>query len=438
MNKERGKRKQFLKVFLMLLAIFGALIVIGMRLYTGWAKPPETESEAPKSEALDSAGKEESDAENVDAERTGETYTFLLVGNDDGRGNTDTILVGRLDTGAHCLDVVSIPRDTLVNLPWDIRKINAVYAGWANSGHVGIDGLKKHIRNLTGFTVDCYAVIDLDVFIKAIDLIGGVDFDLPRDMHYDDPNQDLHIHLNAGEQHLNGQQAMGVVRFRSGYANGDLGRVEMQQKFFKAVAGQFIKLGNIPHLPELVTLLAENMDTDLSAGNIAFFIQEALKCDSENVRFHTMPNIPATVAGLSYDFVDLEPWLQMINEVLNPFDQPITADNLDAVYLANGIHATTGVLVDPGYYSRPSIFETESTPEPTPAPTPAPAAPVPVQTQAPAPTPTPEPQPTPTPESTPAPTAETENTPQPEATSQPDPEPTPSEPVGEDEVIITG
>ena len=437
MKEKQNRRKLFLKVFLTILAVFTVLIVVGLRIYMNWAQPPEVDVEAaaPVPEALKDADGGEADA--VDAERTGEVYTFLLVGNDDGRGNTDTILIGRLDTGAHQINVVSIPRDTLVNVPWDVRKINAIYAGTANSGGVAIEGLKKQLRNLTGFTVDCYAIVDLDVFMEVVDLIGGVDFDLPRDMHYDDPNQDLHIHLNAGFQHLDGRQAMGVMRYRSGYANGDLGRVEMQQKFLKAIISQFITLGNIPNLPAVVNLVADKTDTDLTAGNIAFFVQEALRCSSEDICFYTMPNDPATVAGLSYTFVDLQPWLEMINDKLNPYAEPITADNLDVVYLSGGIHSTTGVVRDPGYYSRQSIFETQSSPEPS-------AAPQPVQTPAPQPAADPTPTAAPEPVEAPAPPAsEPEPAPNPEPESEPEPAPAPEPPApsdegGEGDAVITG
>lgn len=279
---------------------------------------------------------------DVAALRERRSYTLLLVGNDDGNGNTDTILVARLDTMAHRLDIVSLPRDTYVNLNWNIRKLNAVYAGTANAGGIGIEGLKQQVKNLLGFGVDCYAVVDLDLFIEAVDRIGGVDFDVPQDMDYDDPAQGLSIHLKAGPQHLDGRQAMGVVRYRSGYVNGDLDRVAVQQSFLKAAASQILKSG-LPQLKELAVLLYENMETDLYAANIAFFLRQALLCDSENIRFATMPNIPADVAGLSYTFVDLEPWLQMINERLNPFDMVVTRENLDVVYkLPGGFGCTTG------------------------------------------------------------------------------------------------
>ena len=104
------------------------------------------EPEAPK--AISAEKDTDSEAEAVSPDRQQDSYTILLVGNDDGNGNTDTIIVGRLDTVNHTMDFVSIPRDTLVNLDWNVRKINAVYAGTANSGGVAIDGLKTQIRNL--------------------------------------------------------------------------------------------------------------------------------------------------------------------------------------------------------------------------------------------------------------------------------------------------
>ena len=211
------------------------------------------------------------------------------------------------------MDFVSIPRDTLVNISWNIRKINAVYWGTVNSGGVGIDGLRQQVKNLLGFDVDCYAVIDLNVFIDTVNALGGIYFDVPCDMDYEDSSQNLYIHVKAGYQLLDGETAMGVVRFRSGYANGDLGRVEMQQKFLKAAASQFITLGNIPNISKVTQILGDGMDTNLSAANIAFFLRQALQCKSEDINFYTMPNSPDMVQGLSYTFVQLYDWLDMIN-----------------------------------------------------------------------------------------------------------------------------
>lgn len=370
MHKEKNNKRLFFSAFLTLLGVFALIGIALYCVYMLWEKAPDVEPEAPK--AISTEKTSDSDVEPVSPDRQQDIYTILLVGNDDGNGNTDTIVVGRLDTVNHTMDFVSIPRDTLVNLDWNVRKINAVYAGTANSGGVAIDGLKTQIRNLIGFNVDCYAVIDLDVFVDTVDLMGGVWFDVPQAMHYEDPGQNLYIHIDAGYQCLNGEQAMGVVRYRSGYANGDLGRIEMQQQFLKAVATQFIRLGNIPNISQVVSLLAKNMDTDLSAANIAFFLRQALLCNSEDINFHTMPNTPDMVYGLSYTFVELDPWLEMINQCLNPYNASVTAANLDVVYKSGGtILSTSGNLRGSWYYSATPT----STVTPTQSPEPEPSEP---------------------------------------------------------------
>jgi len=161
-------------------------------------------------------------------------YTILVVGNDDGSGNTDTIMVGMLDTEEGKLNVVNLPRDTMVNVSWSIKKINSVLA------NKGIDGLKAELRELLGFTVDCYCIVDLKAFVRLVEAIDGVDFYIPQDMYYYDPDQNLEIDFKEGMTHLRGNDALKVVRFRSGYASGDIGRIETTQKFLMAVAKKLV------------------------------------------------------------------------------------------------------------------------------------------------------------------------------------------------------
>ena len=298
-------------------------------------------------------GEETLPAENPDSARRDGVYTLLLAGRDDASGCTDTILLARLDTRRHRLDLVSIPRDTLVNLDWKVRKLNAVYAGTANGGGDALEGLRRELRRLCGFSADACAVIDLELFAQAVDLLGGVEFELTQAMDYDDEAQDLHIHLPAGKRHLNGQEAMELVRYREGYLNGDLDRVAVQQRFMEAALERLLQLGSVPRLPELAALLASRTDTDLSAANIAWLARQLLQCKKENVRFHIMPNTPAYVAGISYTLVQPEPWLEMINDCLDPFYEEIRAENLDLVYREDGVfRATSGNLRDPSYYGQ--------------------------------------------------------------------------------------
>lgn len=350
---EQNKRR--LRLALAIISAAAVLIIAALSAYRIWERPPERQEEAQPAELREEAEEALAPSSPAEAERapTGRSdgvYTLLLAGLDRASSSTDTILVGRLDTGRRRLDLVSIPRDTIINRDWSVRKINAAYAAAANAGAVPLDGLREQIRCLTGFTPDCCAVVDLDVFEQAVDLAGGVDYEVPVPMHYDDPAQGLSIHLEPGLQHLDGKQAMGLVRYRSGYVNGDLDRVAVQQSFLRAAAAQFVSLGSIPNLRALALLLAEHTDTDLSAANVAFLLRQALLCGDE-IHLAVMPNTPAETHGLSYTYVELEPWLDMLNESLNPFDLPITAANLDLVYRVDGrVYATSGILRGAEYY----------------------------------------------------------------------------------------
>ncbi len=380
------KRKKWLRILPAALCAGLLTAAVGVSAYRAWEQPPVTAAPAPTagparpspapSAAVSSAPIQM--RQTWPAGRKEGVYTILLVGNDDGNYNTDTIMLGRLDTKEHRLDFVSIPRDTLVNWDWEIRKINAVYWSYQLQGEAGIDRLKEQVRGLTGFEPDCYAVVDINVVAEAVDLLGGVDFDVPMDLNYDDDSQDLHIHIAAGPQHLDGSQAMGVCRYRSGYLNGDLGRIDMQHQFLSACAEQFIRLGSIPNLPKLTELLSQNMDTDLTAANIAFFLRQALLCRGEEIHFYTVPNTDDTIRGLSYTVVELADWLTLLNDCFNPYTEPITAEDLEIVYRQDGGYRCTAELKGAWYFYVPSPAYTGpetagEEPESAPAPEPEPA-----------------------------------------------------------------
>ena len=277
-------------------------------------------------------------------------YTILFVGVDQISDSTDTMVVCRFDTKNHKVDCVSIPRDTLINVAWDVRKLNSVYSASLNSGGTGIDSLSMHIKWLTGFDIDCYAVVDLLTFQLVINEMGGVWFDVPFDMYYWDMGQELYIDMKAGYQLLDGYHCMCLCRFREDYSNGDLGRIEMQQKFLKAAAEQFLTLGNIPHAGKVVKMLAEGVQTNLNAGNIAWFLRQALQCRSRDIHFYTMPCTTRTIRGYSYAVMEPYEWLNMINDVLNPYETPINMGMMNIVYYNGNSIAGTWDVQDRGYY----------------------------------------------------------------------------------------
>ena len=337
------------------------LVCIGIIAFLIWATPPDVSESDIKDPTVPEptmiAVEEETPAPTFTPEpemtptpepteepelRKKDTYTLLVVGRDRAGLNTDTIMVARLDCSAGTLDVVSIPRDTLVNVPWAVKKINSIY------GALGAEGILEGVEDLVGFDIDNYVIVNTFVFRDVIDYIGGVYFDVPVYMDYDDPLQDLHIHMNPGYQLLDGDKAEQVVRYRqnnngTGYPTGDLGRIETQHAFFKELARQVLSIGNIANLPQIVNLIAENTDTDLTSGNLAFYAQEALKLESDNVCFYTMPYDNVYIRGGSYVSIQLEPWLEMINQHLNPFNLDVKEENLSVLtYDEHGIKSTTG------------------------------------------------------------------------------------------------
>lgn len=329
--------------------------------YLAWEKPvdraggglvdPTAESVPPKaSEAPDaepSVEPTQDPNEGAPASLNENMYTFLVVGLDQVSNSTDTIMVGRIDTETHKIDVVSIPRDTMVNVSWGTKRVNTYYSSDLVSGGNGIDGLMKGIRDLVGFDIDCYAVVDLEAFVELVDAIGGVDYDVPIDMYYYDPSQGLNISIPAGMQHLDGETAVKVVRFRSGYPTADIGRIGTQQDFLMSVASQMLTLGNIPNLPTFIDIFEKYVTTNLSAANISFFARQFLMCKSEDISFHTAPgNGGDSVKGNSYYSLYVDEWLELVNECLNPYDQPVTTANVNILThsYSSGFYSTTGVI----------------------------------------------------------------------------------------------
>ena len=336
-RREKKQRRRLWRVILLLSVL---VLCEGLFLYSRWARPPEVNRE------ITEQSPEETTFRHVAGRKDG-CYTFLIAGKDKAAGLTDTVLVGMMDAGNHTLRFVSIPRDTAVNISWSPKKINQYYPAAENQGRDGVAALLEGVEKIIGYRVDSYAIFDVDVFVELVDTMGGVYFDVPIDMNYDDPGQDLFIHVPKGYQLLNGYNTMCVFRYRASYVNGDIGRLDVQHALLKSIASQMLSLGNIPNVKKLVSLFERNVITNLSSGNIMYYLQEFLKMDEENIVFDTIPaNYGGMVRGQSYVIIYLDQWLSYLNAYLNPYTTDLTVDNLDIIYAAsNGnLTATTGTI----------------------------------------------------------------------------------------------
>ena len=268
-------------------------------------------------------------------------YTFLVVGFDQVAYHTDTIMVGRLDTVNHTINVVSIPRDTLMNISGGTKKINELFLRGMNNTdgdqdaklQGGIDRMLEGITDILGFTPDVYAAVDLEAFVQLVDAIGGVDYDVPVDMNYYDPTQDLYISIPAGEQHLDGEEALKVVRFRSGYATADLGRIEVQRSLVSAAIRQWVSPKGAIHLPQAVKLVADHTNTDLSTRNLLWLAESFLLCSRSDIRSATLPGYAANFSSGSYYVLDAAGVADIVNQYLNPYEKGAEAADL---FIRNG------------------------------------------------------------------------------------------------------
>ena len=256
-------------------------------------------------------------------------YNILICGTDDDGTRTDTIIIAHLDANNHTVALLSIPRDTPVATGnGGLMKINSVYAG---GGADGMQRLAARLNSLLGFPVDGYVLVDLEAFKKTVDLVGGVDFDVPQDMNYEDASQNLYIHLQKGMQHLNGEQAMGLVRFRKGYASQDIQRTQVQQQFLKALAKQCLSVSSLTKLKEFADIFAEYVTTNLTTGNMVWFGKELQACDFDSMQAYTAEGEGAMINGASYYPLYAGRLLEIVNAAFNPYDAPIASGSLNVV-----------------------------------------------------------------------------------------------------------
>ena len=254
--------------------------------------------------------------------RKDDCWTFLLIGTDRVGANTDTLMYLTYDVGEQTVSVASIPRDTKVDADRRVKKINSAYA------YGGMDGLKQEIYQTFGLPVDYYIKVDVQAFVALVDEVDGIDFYVPCDMDYDDPWQDLSIHYKEGMQHLSGQQALEVCRFRhnndmTGYS--DTGRMETQRGVLTAVAQKVISWGSLARINGYLEIIAEYVETDLSLTDMMWFASQAIYFDMDGLNTMTMP----AEWHSPYMYLDPEETLEMVNTYLNPYEEPRTADQLN-------------------------------------------------------------------------------------------------------------
>jgi LCP family protein required for cell wall assembly len=234
--------------------------------------------------------------------QTKEPFNVLLLGGDKVSNSSDTMMLANFDPVTYKISIMSIPRDTRVNIDGKERKINYAYA------HGGVDLAVRTVTELLDVNIKYYVFVDTSAFRKVIDTLGGVDYYVPVDMDYDDPLQNLHIHLKKGQQRLKGAQAEQYVRFRKPnkwtkelrqyYDGSDLKRTEAQQSFMRELMRQKLTLQYLPKLTSVIDTVFESVKTNLTLNEIVKMTGYISKFSVDNLNFIPMP-------GTTYD---ASPW----------------------------------------------------------------------------------------------------------------------------------
>lgn len=246
---------------------------------------------------------------------------ILIMG--ESGGMSDTIMICSYDPKTQNASILSIPRDTFIGdskkRATTSDKINAVY----NNGRDPKKTMEA-VNKITGLNIEYYLLVDTKALVELVDLIGGVEFDVPIDMKYSDYEQDLHIDLRAGHQKLTGKQVEGLTRFRHNqdgstysydYGIEDFGRMKTQRNVMTAIAKQTIKLKNVKEIGNILDIAGKYVKTNINIGTLKDYIPYAVNMNTENIRTEQLPGVAEYVNGISFFLYNEEKAEDLINEM---------------------------------------------------------------------------------------------------------------------------
>lgn len=287
MRRKRKKRKNRLTL----------IIIIGIILFTGsflntYNANPFNSNENDESFNILQWVKKSKNRSNI--------LVFGVDSANNASKNTrsDSIMLVSIDPDKENPAVISIPRDTRVQIPGrnNYTKINHAHS------YGGPELLVETVEHLLNIDVDYYIGINYNVVAEVVDTLGGVEIDVPIDMKYSDPYSDppLNIDIKKGLQVLTGDEAVQFMRFRKGYATQDLGRINAQQEFLKALVDQAISPATVLKAPKLLNIIYDNINTDMSKSKMISLGLTSMFIETENLSTTTLGGVPKNINGISY------------------------------------------------------------------------------------------------------------------------------------------
>lgn len=272
-----------------------------------------------------------------------EIYCVLLG---QSQNLTDTIMLASYDPKTQEASLLTIPRDTFVGKSKATAsaydKINALCQ------YEHPEKTVAAVSKITGIDVTNYCLIDTEALVEMVNLIGGVYFDVPIDMDYEDFQQELYIHVKAGYQLLDGETAEGVVRFRHNqdgtsypeeYGGEDLGRSRTQRAFLTALAEQTLKPQNLLKIGGFIDIFYNNVKTNMNISDIKDYLPYAVNFNTENLRADILPGEPTFYNNLAFYAHDGEETEKIVNELFGDGEEKEV--NNDDDELTNTLNTTS-------------------------------------------------------------------------------------------------
>ena len=288
-------------------------------------------------------------------------FKVLLLGISTDQENvelTDTIMVASYNPNTQKATLLSIPRDTYTGKntakATAYEKMNALYSRKSDA-QTTLDA----VNEITGLDIKYYVVVKTEALIKLVDVIGGVTFNVPIDMDYDDKSQDLHIHLEAGEQLLDGDKAEQLVRFRHNnngtsypeeYGDNDIGRMRTQREFIMQVLKQTLKPENVFKIGQIMDVAKEDVITNIDFDAAKDYIPYAVEFNTDNLLTASLPGTTPSwekTNNVSIFVVDKKETEKLIQELFYDRDietedgETTTNDNNTSSEEGNSTNKTT-------------------------------------------------------------------------------------------------
>lgn len=252
------------------------------------------------------------------AQEESEAFYALIIGSDaregDGISRSDVIMLARVDAANSCVTLVSIPRDTMIGRDdGSVEKINAAY-------NYGPGSTVREVSEFAGVDIAHYVEVDFEGLEEVVDALGGVTVNIPEDI----PAGNGGLSFSAGEQTLNGEQALAYARERYNVSGGDFGRAQAQRQIVGAIVSQVLA-SSPTDMPFLVTKLAESISTDLSVADIISYALDLQGAEGGlTIYSAAAPSYALDRGGVSYAATMYDEWRAMMRRVdagLDPNDE---------------------------------------------------------------------------------------------------------------------